>query len=414
MDTVRIDSIAAGGDGVARINGLACFVPRTAPGDLVQIAYTSHARYARGHVLQRLEDSALRADAQCAHYEGDRCGGCQLQHLSSDAQHDTLRQIVKDAIGRVGHREVALPPLVSGSAWGYRDRLTLALREKGSGWIGGLYRYDDHRVFALDACPIAHPMLVEMWHLVRRSLRGLPQASADHPLRLSLRITGVARTDVALVVLGGRRWDDAASWAAHVQASAPGLSAVWWIPEEADAVHLCGSPDQGALAFEQVNPAMAAQLRDAVWDAIASRAPQSVVDAYAGRGDLTEPLARAGIRVTAIESDAHATAEASRRVADYTTARVVTGLVEDCIASVLPADLVVLNPPRRGIDIRVAAALAESKRTKTIVYVSCDPATLARDLSRLPEWHIASLRCFDMFPQTAHVETVCVLTQEGA
>ncbi|MCC6244685.1 MAG: class I SAM-dependent RNA methyltransferase [Gemmatimonadaceae bacterium] len=410
--TVRIDSIAAGGDGVARINGLACFVPRTAPGDLVQIAYTSHARYARGRVLQRVEDSALRTEAPCAHYEADRCGGCQLQHLSDDAQRDTLRHVVKDAIGRVGHREVPLPEIVMGTRWGYRDRLTLALREKGSGWLGGLYRYDDHRVFALEECPIAHPSLVAMWHRVRRALRALPRASADHPLRLSLRMAGASRTEVALVVLGGRAWDDAVSWAAHVHASTPGLSAIWWIPEDADAVFLAGDPDLSALAFEQVNPEMASQLRAMVWDEVMSRAPNTVVDAYAGRGDLAERLAHAGIHVTAIESDARATLDASRRLAAYSSARVITGLVEECIEAVLPADVVVLNPPRRGIDVHVAAALAESKRTTAIVYVSCDPATLARDLSRLPHWQIASLRCFDMFPQTAHVETVCVLTQE--
>jgi tRNA/tmRNA/rRNA uracil-C5-methylase (TrmA/RlmC/RlmD family) len=88
--------------------------------------------------------------------------------------------------------------------------------------------------------------------------------------------------------------------------------------------------------------------------------------------------------------------------------------VEDVIASVLPVDVVVLNPPRAGVDARVSAALEGEGSARAIVYVSCDPATLARDLARMPRWRIASLTCFDMFPQTAHVETVCELVPEAA
>jgi 23S rRNA (uracil1939-C5)-methyltransferase len=90
--------------------------------------------------------------------------------------------------------------------------------------------------------------------------------------------------------------------------------------------------------------------------------------------------------------------------------------VESALESALPADVVVMNPPRRGVDVRVSALLAgaAARGVRAIVYVSCDPATLARDLSRLPAWRVSALRCFDMFPQTAHVETVCVLVPESA
>src|SRR5262245_17625978 len=146
--TMRIESIAAGGDGVGRIDGLACFVPRTAPGDVAQVAYVSHARYARGRMLQLLEPSPDRVDPTCPHYTADRCGGCQLQHLSNGAQHDVRRQIVRDALQRVGHRDVGLPDLVLGNQWGYRERLTLTLRARGASWIGGLHSFDDvNRVF---------------------------------------------------------------------------------------------------------------------------------------------------------------------------------------------------------------------------------------------------------------------------
>jgi 23S rRNA (uracil1939-C5)-methyltransferase len=144
-----------------------------------------------------------------------------------------------------------------------------------------------------------------------------------------------------------------------------------------------------------------------------------LVDAYSGRGELAETVALDGVAVVAIEADAAATARARERLAAVTAthgmvARVVTALVEDALADALPADLIVLNPPRRGVDVRVTALLADAadRGVRGIVYVSCDPATLARDLARLPRWRIASVRCFDMFPQTAHVETVCVLVPE--
>ncbi len=413
--TMRIESIAAGGDGVGRIDGLACFVPRTAPGDVAQVAYSSHARYARGRLLQVLEASRDRVEPACPHYTADRCGGCQLQHLSDNAQREVRRQIVRDALQRVGHRDVGLPELVSGNSWGYRERLTIALRARGASWIGGLHSFDDaNRVFPLEVCPIAHPRLVECWSAVRRLLRGLPAPRPDQPLRLSLRLHDANGAQVTLVVLGGSHWDDAQAWAEHVRAAVPLVNAVWWERAGGSAVLLSGAAERSVLAFAQVNPVVADALRECVRDAIGRFTPHSVIDAYCGRGDLAESLAHAGVHVTAIESDRAATAEAELRLASFASSRVVTARVEDAIASALPAEVVVLNPPRRGVDVRVVAALADARDVRAIVYVSCDPATLARDVSRLPRWRIDSLRCFDMFPQTAHVETVCVLTPEAA
>ncbi|MEQ1692294.1 MAG: RsmD family RNA methyltransferase [Gemmatimonas sp.] len=417
VGNVRIDAIAAGGDGVGRLSGLACFVPRTAPGDVAQVAYVPHARYARGRVLQLLESSSLRVEPACRHYVADKCGGCQLQHLTANAQRDARRHIVRDALQRVGHRDVALPELVSGAEWGYRERLTLALRSRGAGWIGGLHAFDDAgRVFVLEECPIAHPRLIECWLRVRHLLRGLPNLRPGTTLRVSLRLLGDPGDRVALVVLGGVAWSEAGAWATAVRADVTPIAAVWWEPEGGAAVQLSGDPEPEVMAFAQVNPDVAHALREHVLASARGFAPSSVIDAYSGRGELAEALARDGARVTAIELDAVATARASSRLSAFPNARAITALVEDALDQALPADLVVLNPPRRGVDIRVTASLAEAatRGVRGILYVSCDPATLARDLSRLPRWRVASLQCFDMFPQTAHVETVCVLIPEDS
>ncbi|MBL0172546.1 MAG: class I SAM-dependent RNA methyltransferase [Gemmatimonadaceae bacterium] len=412
---IRIDSIAAGGDGVGRIDGMACFVPRTAAGDVAQVAYVPHARYARGRVLQLLEMSPDRTEPRCHHYVADRCGGCQLQHLTHEAQRNVRRHIVRDALQRVGRREVPLPEIVSGIEWEYRERLTLALRSRGTNWIGGLHAFDDAgRIFALDECPIAHPRLTACWSDLRRQLRGLPQPRPGTTLRLSLRLMGNAQ--VAVVVQGGWDWRDGAPWAAQVHANVALIGAIWWEPDAGAAVMLSGELNSDVLAFAQVNPVVATALREHVLTIARSFTPASVIDAYSGRGEIAESLARDGARVTAIEADRMATMRAAERLAEFDAATVITARVEDVLADVLPAELVVLNPPRRGVDIRVAATLAESAPhgVRAIVYVSCDPATLARDLSRLPRWRIASVRCFDMFPQTAHVETVCVLIPENS
>lgn len=441
--TVTIERIAKGGDGVGRVDGLACFVPRTAPGDVVQIAYVARARHGRGRVLQVLTPSPVRVQPTCVHYERDRCGGCQLQHLNEAAQRDARLHIVQDALWRIGKREIAMPELVSGESWAYRGRLTLMLLPRGRSWIGGLHPQDDAtRVFNLDECPIANPVLVQCWHDMRERLHGFPR---DRFLRVSFRLLSAdaGAETVAVVVQGGTEWSEANSWALSFLRASSRVRSVWWLPRGGRPIGLAGdvapgaaipdvdaeaeeSEDTGryvpdareALAFAQVNPQVAIALRDFVYDSVLAFAPGRVVDAYAGSGELSERLARSGAAITAIEADAAGTAATQRRVDDAglgDRVRIVTNLVESALATALPADVVVLNPPRAGVAAGVTAVLgtAADRGVRGIVYVSCDPATLARDLARLPGWYIEELRCFDMFPQTAHVETVCVLRPEA-
>src|SRR5262249_30994346 len=140
--------------------------------------------------------------------------------------------------------------------------------------------------------------------------------------------------------------------------------------------------------------------------------PATVIDCYAGAGATAIALAERGARVTAIELDAAAV----RWVAAHLPpgSRSLVARVEDALGETLPADVVILNPPRSGVDERVTTTLREGRAPRAIVYVSCNPSTLARDVLRLPGYRVASLRSFDMFPQTAHIETVCELVPEVA
>jgi len=143
-----------------------------------------------------------------------------------------------------------------------------------------------------------------------------------------------------------------------------------------------------------------------------AHSPTHAIDAYAGRGDTAVALATAGVRVTAIELDRDGAARGGERLS--APSRVIEGRVEDLLPGLLPADVLVVNPPRAGLHERVTATLAAARPSPcAIIYVSCNPATLARDLARLEGFRVASLIAFDMFPQTAHVETVCELVPDA-
>ncbi len=408
--TLDIESIAAGGDGVARSDGLVVFVPRTVGGDRVAANVTVKGRLARG-VVESIERAGPdRVAPECAHYDGNNCGGCQLQHVSVSAQREAKRRIISDTIRRIGKRDVSPPEIRAGeNAWRYRRKLTLALRRSGEKWMCGLHAYDNPaHVFALNDCTISDERLMVVWREIIAASSHFPAA---FQMRGAVRLLGDSGNRAAFVLEGGKDWNTHEAFFAAV----PSLSALWWMPENG-ARRLLGDrreKNQPGASFAQVNPEVAAKLEAFVIDAVMAYAPATVVDGYSGSGDVAVALASRGVKVIAIELDAEASAWAASRLP--AGSRAVTARVEDAIRNTLPADVVILNPPRTGVDARVTAALAKAlPAPRAIVYVSCDPATLARDLSRLPDWKISRLTAFDMFPQTAHVETVCELVPVSA
>jgi 23S rRNA (uracil1939-C5)-methyltransferase len=406
--SVAIDSIAAGGDGVGRTNGLVVFVPRTAPGDVVTAQISGRGHFARGALRSIVTPSPVRIDAPCPHYTRDKCGGCQVQHMAYDSQLVAKQIIIRDSLQRIGKRNVDAPAIEqSPKEWRYRTKLTLAMRRRGGRWIAGLHPYDDPvRVFPLADCPITDRRVVAAWHEVMQADAYFPDA---RELRGSVRITGDGPT---FVMVGGQ------SWAARDQFSAavPSISAVWWEPADDKPRRLLYDRRRDrapSASFAQVNAEMAEILREYVLDRARSYEPATAVDAYSGAGHTAIALSSEGVRVTAIELDQDASEWSASKLAE--PSRAVHGRVEDELPKALPADLVILNPPRAGVDARVTETLeAEATWLKGIIYISCNPATLARDLARLPGYRIESLKAFDMFPQTAHVETVCELRPAGA
>ena len=403
---VEIASVAAGGDGVGRTEGMVVFVPRTAPGDVARVRLAPSKRFARGTLEQVETPSPDRVEPPCPHYTRDRCGGCQLQHLGYEAQLAAKRTIIGDALRRIGKRDVRDPDVESSDAqWRYRRKLTLHLRRTGNGWIAGLHPFDDPAaVFDLRDCPITDERVLAVWAELRAAFDHFPAAPA---LRVAVRLL---QGGAAVVVEGGRLWRAPE----HLIERAPSVAELWWRPEQG-VTRLVASREaaQSGASFVQVNARVAARLHDRVLALARAYEPRTVVDAYAGTGATAIPLAAEGRRVTAIELDAGAVAQLSAQLAPPSSA--IVGRVEDRLGALLPADVVLLNPPRAGADARVTDLLQRAQRPpKAIVYVSCDPATLARDLARMPRYRLASVHAYDMFPQTAHVETVCELVPEAA
>lgn len=404
MTVVSIARISAGGEGVARLsNGMVVFVPRTAPGDEAEVELLeTRRRYARGRLDRLVRPGAVRAEPPCPHYLADRCGGCQLQHLSVPAQLQAKAAIVGDALRRIGRRELADPDVVpSPFPWRYRAKITLAV----GGRRIGLHRLDaPGAVFRLKDCRITREPLMRLWAAVRRHRALLPRGLEELVLRED-RDGGLH-----LVASGGTE-----PWEAAPLARAAGLSGVsyWWRPR-GGAARVVFGPRTGfpALAFEQVNPELAARTRADAVQALGDLSGKVAWDLYGGVGDTARLLAAGGATVYSVDRDRTAIAWARERISAGGQVTWLAGLVEETLHRLPVPDAVVVNPPRAGLAAVVAQALqawSTFRAGARLCYLSCDPATLARDLSRLPGFTLRQVRAYDLFPQTSHVETLAVL-----
>jgi len=406
VEQVEILRLAAGGDGVGRWgDGRAVFVPRTAPGDVVEVgAHRVYRRRIAGRSRRIVSAGPGRVSPRCAHYDRDGCGGCQLQHVALPVQHQAKRAMVGDALRRIGKIDWPDPEVVSGGApWGYRNKITLTRTASGSGF--GFHRWDrPDEVFELSRCEIAAAELNTLWASVRQRLDALPP-DAD---RVVLRLDRDGARHIVASGAGGGEWARAAQLASDLEAE--GLpTSVWYEPAGRPVRLLAGPPsDHRATVFEQVNPVMGARVRRDAIAELGSVTGRHVWDLYAGVGDASRLLAEAGATVEAVERDPLA-GEQTRQAAGGLPITWYHGEVETVLTALRPSDHVLVNPPRAGLS-RVASGRLADRGPRRIVYVSCDPATLARDLGQLvvsgAGYQVTQVRAYDLFPQTAHVETM--------
>jgi 23S rRNA (uracil1939-C5)-methyltransferase len=376
---LRIESLAAGGDGVGRApDGRVVFVPFSAPGDLARVAIRERrARWLRGAAVEILEPGPGRTDPLCPVF--GTCGGCDWQHLAYEAQVAAKRAILADAIERVARLPVPERYAfhASPAPYGYRSRARVAA-ERGR---VGFRRRRSHAVCAVSRCPVLVPALDEP---LARLAASPPPGEAEWELTAGGGSVSVAR----LPVRDSADWVEVASAGERLRISA-------------------GS-------FLQANEALRDTLARVVVDAAGHGGV--CLELFAGAGFFTLPLARRFARLVAVEAHPGAVADLEENLAaaGQSGVEIVAASVERALdgreLAALDADVVVLDPPRAGLEAGARERLAALGAPR-VVYVSCDPATLARDVAVLGDrgYALTALDGFDLFPQTAHVEAVAQL-----
>jgi 23S rRNA (uracil1939-C5)-methyltransferase len=324
-----------------------------------------------------------------------------LQHIDYETQLASRRSFVGDALRRIAKRDVADPPIVlADKPYEYRTKLTL--HADPGGHRIGLHRYTGaDTIFDLEWCHITVPELMKVWQVLRRLRSLLPRTLQQ----LVLRLDRQGGRHVIVRVGEGEVWSGGTRLQRELQQRGASVT-LWYQPVGGAARAVAGSDEAfPATVFEQVHPEMGDRVREFAVRQLGEVGGRKVWDLYAGIGETTTQLAALGAQVESVELDRRAVAEAEARgPAD----RRHVGRVEDVLRELRRPDLVVTNPPRTGMDERVSLELERLRPTR-VVYISCDPATLARDLQRMPQLRLIRIQAFDLFPQTTHVETVAVL-----
>lgn len=384
---VEIERLLPGGVGLAHAEGLTLFVSLAAPGDVVRVKIDRvQGKVGFASIVEILKPSPVRVEPPCPYF--GRCGGCDFQQLTYKAQLETKVEIIRDCLHRIAKIEApgAIRITPSPNEWRYRTRANWQVDVPAK--LLGYFERGSNYVCDVEYCAVLAPKLEETLEKIRHEL------TVD---------TAVSRPRAIDAVVG----DDGISVAPAIAGFSPGV-----VTRRIGNETYCFS----AESFFQVNLEL---LEPLIAEAIGSARGQFAIDLYSGVGLFTLPLARRFARVSAVEEHPRAT-EFTRRnleAAKLENVEVATLGVADWLKHSLPfepLDFLLLDPPRVGCENAAITGIL-ALRPRRIAYVSCDPATLARDLKKLigdgaGGYTLDSVAAFDMFPQTHHVETVARLT----
>lgn len=427
---LQIERLGIYGEGVARHEGFTLFVEGALPGERVEaLIYEVRKSFGRARLTKVLTPSLHRVEPPCPYFS--RCGGCQIMHLRYPEQLIEKRQRVVDALERIAKIDFpeVFPCMPSPLSLGYRNKIQLPVCYTDGQPQMGFYMASSHELVAIDGCLIHGELGESALQQIRQLLREMPLADLRH-----LLIKSALHTQQILLVIVTRS-GTSASLAAFAR------EAMKRIPQLKGVVHNCNpdrmsntilGPSFGTLAgegeieeqilglrftispasFFQVNPLQAERLYQTALAFAALTGKERVLDAYCGVGTLSLLLARQAKEVIGIESVAAAISDAKKNALlnQISHATFLCAPAEEAIDKLEKIDVALLNPPRKGCDPRLLQSVM-ALGVKRIVYVSCDLATLARDLSLLTQggYRVAQVQPYDMFPQTAHVETVVQL-----
>jgi 23S rRNA (uracil1939-C5)-methyltransferase len=401
MIQVHLTQIAYNGYAIGRHNGKVVFVSYALPGETVEAdIYENRKNWAKARPVRILEKSSRRVEPECPHFGAGGCGGCQWQHIQYDSQLDFKTAIVKEQIRRLGGilTDVVKPAVSAGSPWAYRNHVRLHGGAKGWGFV----REDGRGNVDVKTCPIMHEHLADMLAV---------RLPADKSEKLTLR-TGV-RTNERMMILETEK------------SVAPDLK----LPESTSLIVVKGKRKPRILAgrdhyfeevagrkyrisaksFFQVNTGGAEILLELVKKYGHPDSTEKVVDLYSGVGLFALPFLSSSDRVTAVESEKSAAEDLRFNGGNQgEKLRILKKNVRSALGKEIEsADIIICDPPRRGCGREVIRKITKMV-PKKLVYVSCDPATLARDARWLSIYGyiLKDVQPVDLFPQTYHIETV--------
>ena len=371
---VEIGPIAHGGHCVARHEGQVIFVRHSIPGERALVEITEKtSKFLRGNAIEILEKSSHRVTPQCAYARWDGCGGCDFQHIELEYQRELKTQIIKEQFQRIAKKEISCPVEAvephNGLHWRKRMEFTVSENRKLA-----LYKARSHDVIEIDSCQIAD------------SRMNISEINSQKLPRRSKVDVAISRSGKQTIAIENRQNYEL-------------------IDEGVDQI-LSVSPQ----SFWQSHISAPRTLVDAVASFSDIQVGDHVFDLYGGVGLFTaDAVKRVGVagRVTLIELDSQAITDARRNFSEYDTVEIVESSVDRALKKYARADVIILDPPRSGAGKNVVEQIVKLK-PRVITYVSCDPASLARDCAyyEVRGYRMASIRAFDLFPMTQHMECV--------
>jgi len=435
-ETVRIDTMTFGGAGLGRIDGKVCFVPFTAVGDTVRVQIVTEKKsYLEGRVLDFLEPSQDRISPSCPVF--GTCGGCCWQHMPYHIQLKAKEDIFTEILMRATRidRDRIQPIVPSPEPYGYRSRMQFKMRHAGGALVLGFYRQGSHYVIDTPNCAIANEQINDMLTSLRAIMKTFPEPDKVPQIDIATGDTGDA---IVLFHYLGAEPDHIAQWLAREIPGALPVTGVFLQQGRKSTIIKVWGDERVAYSlpselvpgffemrlsfrcggFSQVNYRQNSALVGLALRSAELKGTERVLDLFCGNGNFSLPLARYCAEVIGYENFDQSIEDAitNSRHNNSTNCRFycadsATGVRELAERGEV-FDLVLLDPPRTGARdvVRLLPQLDPSK----ILYISCDPSTLARDLASLQKsgYKIIASRPVDMFPQTYHLESITVLLKK--
>lgn len=433
MTAVRIESLDHEGHGISRVDGKVTFVDGALPGEIAEISvFRKHPKYDSANAVRILKSSSQRASPKCAHY--GRCGGCVLQHMEVSAQVAAKQRILEENLQRIGkiRPEIILPALY-GPAWGYRHRARFSVKrvDKKGGALVGFHEKKSWFIADMHSCEVLPPHVASLFMPMRQLIPQLSNSDRIPQIELA-----IGETSTVLVFRLLTPWNEADKEIVRAFADLHGVEI--WVqpkgPDTAEPFH----PENAALLqyslpefnvvhpfrpteFTQVNPHINRAL---VHRALALLAPQPherIADFFCGLGNFTLPIARSGARVVGIEGSKNLAARAQENARLNGIGNVeyaVDNLFEmtpEKYAALGGFDKLLIDPPRDGA-MELVKSLPFDGPPQRIVYISCNPSTLARDaevLCHVKGYVLKAAGVANMFPHTAHVESIALFERHA-